>query len=293
MLFNHFLPFPVTITNLQRYMVFISRSCQSFQTVRNYIDGLRFYHVLLGYNFDQLYCNFQVQLLLKGLKRRMSSHVNRKLPITLDILQKIHTCLDLQTNKLHITLWAAFLVAFFGFLRKSNMVPQTASTFDTKKHLNRASFITTTTGITVQLRWTKTIQFNQSIIEIPLPTIAGSPFCPVTAINNMITKIKAPLSSPAFVVPHNDSLYTLTYSSYTNFLRELLQRCDLNGTLYSGHSFRSGGLQTAATCHELNYSDLMTHGTWSSGAIQNYLDKSSIVRAKVGLALKRRILQDF
>ena len=105
------------------------------------------------------------------------------------------------------------------------------------------------------------MQFGQSVIEIPLQSIPASPLCPVKALNNMFKNIPAPPNFPAFVVPHQGRMLTLTHTSYTNFLKHFLERCNIDSKSYSGHSFRSGGLQEAAKCHELNMSDLMTHGT--------------------------------
>ena len=77
-LYSNFQILPTTAINLQRYMVFLSRSFQSFQTLRNYIDGLRFYHLMFGFEFGVVFDDFQVQLVLKGLRRNMLCSVSKK-----------------------------------------------------------------------------------------------------------------------------------------------------------------------------------------------------------------------
>ena len=78
----------------------------------------------------------------------------------------------------------------------------------------------------------------------------------------MFNKIPASTNAPAFTVPYKSQQFTLTHSSYTFFLKQLLDKCGIDSAKYSGYSFRSGGLQEAAHCQELNLLDLMTHGTW-------------------------------
>ena len=46
--------------------------------------------------------------------------------------------MDFSKNS-HVTLWAAFLLAFFGFLRKSNIAPPAPHLFDPTKHISRSS----------------------------------------------------------------------------------------------------------------------------------------------------------
>ena len=58
--------------------------------------------------------------MFKGVQRLKGSSVRRKLPITLDILQRIAGVLDLNTSW-DVTFFSACLVAFFGMLRKSSL----------------------------------------------------------------------------------------------------------------------------------------------------------------------------
>ena len=55
---------------------------------------------------------------------RLGDYVARKEPITIDILLRVFSFFDFS-NPLHICMRALFLVAFFSFLRISNLVPYT------------------------------------------------------------------------------------------------------------------------------------------------------------------------
>ena len=87
--------------------------------------------------------------------------------------------LDLS-NPLHICMRALFLVAFFSFLRISNLVPYTlADVRDPKGCYLRLSSVTfTAQGVLLRVTRTKTIQLRQRVLDIPLPYIPRSPLEP-------------------------------------------------------------------------------------------------------------------
>ena len=66
-------------------------------------------------------------------------------------------------------MWALFLVAFFSFLRKSNLLIVAASPSATSDKLpRRCDLVLVPEGAFLQIRATKTIQFKQRILSIPL-----------------------------------------------------------------------------------------------------------------------------
>ena len=81
-------------------------------------------------------------------------------------------------------MWALFLVAFFTFLRKSNLVPDVADRISTKVPL-RADLEFSSQGASVHIKASKTIQYQQRSLSIPLPCIPGSQLCPVRALSSL------------------------------------------------------------------------------------------------------------
>ena len=79
---------------------------------------------------------FRLQKVLNGIKRSQTSVKVDRYPITIQILQSIfnsyrpHFSFDLN----HIMLWAAFTLAFFGFLRSSEFTCN-EKVFDPATHL--------------------------------------------------------------------------------------------------------------------------------------------------------------
>ena len=226
--------------------------------------------MLHGYAFDPVLQNFHVQVTLKGLKRLLCAPAYRSLPITLDILLAISHRLNLR-RKLHKTIWAAFLTGYFASLRKSNLVPFSVKDLNNNHYLRRNSFVFLEDCVIVKLHWTKTLQSLRSPVEIPLPKISNSVLCPYTALTNMIQHIPADANMPAFLIPHNGTLLTLTHKSFVSFLRKFLSECSISPDLYTGHSFRKGLPQLSNKIQDINLSQISTFGTWSSNSVHCYL----------------------
>ena len=82
------------------------------------------------------------------------------------------------------TLWYLFLVAFFSFLRKSNLTTPCSRAFNPWKHLTRNDIKFSCSGAVLWICWSKTLQHREGILLIPLPLIPNSDLCPVTAIHH-------------------------------------------------------------------------------------------------------------
>lgn len=88
--------------------------------------------------------------------------------------------------------------------RKSNMVPVSLTEFDPNKQLLRQDVVIFKEVLLVFVKWSKTNQFGNRLVKIPLTAIPGSILCPVKAYRNMIALTLAPQHHPAFVVRARD-----------------------------------------------------------------------------------------
>ena len=117
------------------------------------------------------------------------------------------------------------------------MVPHNEHTFSKHKHLKRGDIKCTSGGLLVSFHLTKTIQFVERVLCIPIPAFPGSPLCPLSAFESVCKHIPADSSSQAFFYNKGRKLVTLTYSSFFFHLRRLLKLAGINPDNYSGHSF--------------------------------------------------------
>ena len=168
-------PFPIEIQLLIRYVAHLTLSGRSFGTISNHLSSLKHVHQLLG--FGKVWdTHYRFQLVLRGAKRYLGVSANRKHPFTPEILLQVFPLFQLD-KPLHAAMWALFLVAFFTFLRKSNLVPDVASRISSKVPL-RAHLVFDSHGATLHIAASKTIQYQQRSLSIPLPLIPGSPAMP-------------------------------------------------------------------------------------------------------------------
>ena len=125
--------------------------------------------------------------------------------------------------------------------RKPHLLPTVPHLFDAQKQLTKADFKIFPWGTLIIIRWSKTIQFRERVVEIPLPLIPGSTLCPTSPICNAF-RFTAPIWSRNFQafnwVDTGNIIHTFTYSTFVSKLRCHLSTLGLNPTLHTGHSFR-------------------------------------------------------
>ena len=163
-----------------------------------------------------------------------------------------------------VAFWAICLVAFFGLFRKGNLLLKTIDDFDPIKHISRDDFLVTDNGLLIRVRWSKTIQFQQRELLVPLPKLPNHPLCPVIAVLNSFLLFPPQAEgkpAPSFVI---------TQGQFTNKLSSILSSLGYDSSRYSGHSFRRGGASWALECG-LSSDVIQMLGDWRSCAYQRYL----------------------
>ena len=140
--------------------------------------------------------DYRYKLLLRGVKRYLGTAVQRKAPITPRLLLRIVHLFDFD-KPLHVAMWALFLVAFYSFLRKSNLVVDRAAQVSPKVLL-RSDLCFDASFAYLTVRASKTIQFQERLFSLPLPRIPGSLLCPVAALVNHLRINQVPQDMPLF-----------------------------------------------------------------------------------------------
>ncbi len=79
--------------------------------------------------------------------------------------------------------------------RKFNLVA--TGNASQSKQLRRQDVVVGSKGMLVNFKWSKTIQFGQRVLQIPLVADVGNILCPVSAFKAMIQAVPAPDSGPA------------------------------------------------------------------------------------------------
>ena len=131
---------------------------------------------------------------------------------------------------MQLSAWAVCLVTLFGLLRKANLQCIGFTQFDPSKHLRGGDILFFTDWASIINRWSKTIQFSQRILTVPLPRIAQYPLCPYTALRHTFLLVPAPLSGPAFISPAltEGGLTALTYGKFDSLLKLLAAKTKID-----------------------------------------------------------------
>lgn len=87
----------------------------------------------LAYNVA-LHDVFSFKLIIRGLRRILGDAQEHKLPINPEMVSRLLPLLIASENS---GFWAAMLIAFYSFFRKSSLVPKTATGYDPSKTLSR------------------------------------------------------------------------------------------------------------------------------------------------------------
>lgn len=124
------------------------------------------------------------------------------------ILLAIQHSLDM-TLPSHALTWALFSVAFFSFLRKSNLLSPSIPTFD------REPIKFWTSSCFLRTKWSKTRQHKEGIHIVPLPSIPHSSLCPVAAIHHYFSLVPATPDAPSFCLRSATSLTLVSTSFFT------------------------------------------------------------------------------
>jgi hypothetical protein len=175
------------------YIEYLSQNLRSAQSVRNYLSAVNLIHKHLGLECPALQA-YQVSMMLRAVNHTLRSPILPKLPITVAILYKLINCSQ------HLGTWGlvfqcALLFCFFGFLRQSNIAPRSLHLFDPTRDTLRSDVKSSSHGLLLRLKWSKTHQGAHPEIHIPLPRIQGSGLCPTRAFQRMCAVF--PTTSPA------------------------------------------------------------------------------------------------
>jgi len=191
-------PLPAAGSTLNRYAAFLASSL-SASSIPAYLNAVSILHLEHGLT-DPTKNNFNLATTPREIKRPKGLTVSQKKPITQQILLALRNQLNWD-DPWHATFWAVCLVAFFGLLRKANLLCRASAQFDTLKHLRRRDIIFFANWTIVIKRWSKTIQFSERMLTIPLPRIDQNPLCPYRALKHAFSLVPAPLAGLAFVIP--------------------------------------------------------------------------------------------
>ena len=152
----HLVPVPTEVQTIIRFLIHLSYYCK-YSTVIKYLSAINVLHRHFGFNvtFQEV---FSIKSVLRGLRCILGDAPVQKLPITPDILLRLHPQFTAWSDS---GFWAAMLIGFDTFFRKSNLVPKSEKDFDPAKNLCRHDIVVRLWGLVFAFVGQK--QFNSDI----------------------------------------------------------------------------------------------------------------------------------
>jgi hypothetical protein len=99
-------------------------------------------------------------------------------------------------------------------------------------------FTVCSTYLILRFKWSKTIQFGNRVLSIPLLACPVSNVCPVQAFKVMCSMNPCSTSSSAFSINYKGKIIPITCSKFQHTLRKLIAKICLNPKVFFSHKER-------------------------------------------------------
>lgn len=233
----HLQYFPASTTQLTRFAVYLF-SCKNLvpETITNYISTIRTIHGLQELPIPDS-SDIIITAALKGMKarlKRMPKQAQAIDPLTFKLLAPhVNYHQDLE-----LVAWVACLMGFHLLLRASNIVSPSRNSFDPEQNLTRQDFRLHNEMLVAHIRWTKTLQYRERRLLIPVIPFVDDQISAVYWFRIMITCIPAPPTAPAFAVAYKGKLYPLSYSQISRLIKRWAEAAQLDSSRLTVHCLR-------------------------------------------------------
>ena len=267
------------------FMEFLVGNNASYSAVANHISAVKAMLGLHGFSVA-IFESPKIKLFIKSVQ--MNRPLTVAIPAIIDaaMLRKIvHACDYMYMGQIFKSL---YLLAFYSFLRLSNMVPHAISQFDPSRHLARGDIIIGRSSAKVVIKWSKTIQSRDRVKLLDLPFLGSSDLCPIMALKVLLAIVPVGNNSPLFQIKTNGKWVPLTDSKARYHFRQVLKKLGLNPNRFSFHSFRRSGASFAFN-HHVSLQDIKSHGTWTSDSVWRYLVEDPSAVSSVALAFQSNL----
>ena len=248
-------PSPASSLTLEYFCVHVSQHV-SYKTLKVYLSGIRLAHIEQGLADPTE--SASLHLVCRGIRRQQGDNRRTRLPITINLLRvlkeqlRTSTCYTVMEQRM---LWAAFTVAFYGFLRVSKLTP----------NLRWSNVVISSKRMSITLNQSKTDPFRRGQTIQLFPT--GSSTCPIKAMITFSRYVDTTHDTPIFKA---GKFNPLTQRQLNAVLRHLFQQAGFNHINYASHSFRIGAATTAAAAGLPPWL-IKTLGRWHSDAYLTYI----------------------
>ena len=152
---------------------FLSYNLKVPSSILNYLSAAKTLHMITNSRPAPNLADYEIKLTMRGLRRCLKHAVTQATPMTPLMLAQIHATLNLK-KRIDAVFWATLLLGFFMMVQASNLVPESKKKRSPIRQLSKSSVTFNKTGMVFKIRWSKMIQYQQKILEIPVFKIRNS-----------------------------------------------------------------------------------------------------------------------
>jgi len=272
----------------RRYIAHLARRGVQYKTIANYISmGVRRWHIDRNIPFIPLCERPRVQDAQQGARRFLGdSGGKQKQPITIEILRDMRAKTSLA-DPFQLCLFAAITTGMFCLLRKGNLAVKTLSVKKSEAKfssgvIRRSDLSVDQLGnLWITLTHTKTIQFGERKLNLPIPKIGGNSLICPTAILQLYVQMTAGRPADEQLFGYLDARHRwvpLTHAVLVRHIKQLVVAIGLDPTKYAGHSLRRGGATFGFNEAHLDPITIKALGDWVSDTFMRYCEVQMSVR---------------
>ena len=279
---SHKLPsMPAVAHHIALYLQHLAKTTMSKAAAEEAVYAISWAHNLAGLSSPTEMP--LVQTTLQGLRRLLAKPIQKKEPITVEMLQAMVEDVDRDGTLANLRLTTACLLAFAGFLR-----------FDELVHIRCCDLNVDEKMVKIRIPRSKTDQLRKGNEVV----IARSQdrTCPVRMLERYITKAKIRMDSELFlfcqITKSRKGEYlrdggAVSYTTMREQFKKKVKELGYPADVFGLHSLRAGGASAAANA---GVSDCLfkRHGRWRSdnakdGYIEDSMDKRLSVTRQLGI----------
>ena len=271
----------ISVEQLLVYCEFLYSNSYSPSAIANAMAGVK--SRLQSYGFQvSVFSDVRITFYLKSLK--LQQPLRDKLPCIIDfaLLRKIiHACDKFSHPVLFKSI---YLVAFYSFLRISNLVPHSVVSFSPLEKLARGDVFFGPPGLLLLIKWSKSMQNRNKAMLIKLPSIFDRQICPVYHVHKLLQITPGHQDSPLFQIEVHGTWVPLTDSRVRKHFKSILTFLQLHDRNITFHSFRKSGASLAFQ-GQTSLQSIKAHGTRSSDTVWIYIVQNQDGSAEVAQTL--------
>ena len=122
------------------------------------------------------------------------------------------------------------------FFRISNLVPHSTATFQPLKQPARGDIFFAAPAAHILLKWSKTLQMNNSVRLLKIPHLGSSVICPVKALKNLLSLTPRGPNKPLFQIKLKHEWVPLPDTRLRKQFSTILSRLQLHHSNITFHS---------------------------------------------------------